>query len=113
MVTFPDYESAGENPFAIREATRFMESEELLEWVKRRIIRIGGVAARPLIEEIVLPPIERPVSPTRGRIRSGVKLKKLKCGHLVPRRKGVYPRRCEACIKTFHERVLIMKRKML
>jgi len=117
LVTFPDYESAGENPFAVREASRLMPSHELLEWLERRIIRIGGAIAKELVEkhEVETPAPLAPLlrKPNGNRIRTTEKMKKLKCGHLHPRRKGVYPRRCKSCEKHFHQRVIIMRRKML
>ena len=114
MVTFPDYESAGENPYAIKESTRLMESRELLEWVERRIIRLGGVLAKSLTEEIVIPPpLEIPTrTPSGALVRTRGKYKKLKCGHMILRRKGVYPLRCKDCQKHFDERVYLMKRHM-
>lgn len=114
MVTFPDYESAGENPFAVREATRLMDSREVLEWVERRLLRLGGVLAKPLVEEEeVPPPLEVPkLKPSGARVRTTLSMKKLKCGHLHPRRKGVYPRRCASCQKHFDERIAIMRKKM-
>ncbi len=116
LVAFPDYESAGENPYSVREAKRLLESDELLEWVKRRIILIGGRASTRDLQEIITvpPPPEKPtLTATGARIRTGPKFKKLKCGHLHPRRKGVYPRRCTECVIAFHERVKFMRRRML
>lgn len=108
MVTFPDYENAGDNPFAVRETSRLMTDEDLLEWIPRRIERL--TRRRP-VENIELPASEVPNLPPAKRVRSSVKMKKLKCGHLMPRRKGVYPRRCPECVKKFEERVKEMRRR--
>ena len=111
MVTFPDYEKAGDNPYSVRESTRSMESKELLEWVERRIIRLGGVLGRSVQEEttllldaIVPIPVTK-FTPTGAIARTTAKMKKLKCGHMTPRRKGAYPKRCPDCKKIFNKQV--------
>lgn len=110
MVTFPDYENAGDNPYVVREATRLMTDDDLLEWIPRRMERLTG-RRRP--DEDIEIPVPVPVAAPENakRVRSSVKMKKLKCGHLTPRRKGVYPRRCPDCLKKFEERIKELRRR--
>ena len=118
MVTFPDYEAAGENPFSVRENTRVLESQELLEWIERRIIRLGGIIAKPLEDkdteflDLVVPIPVTKYTPTGAKARTTAKMKKLKCGHLHPRRKGVYPRRCSDCQKLYNDKLALIRKKL-
>lgn len=114
MVTFPDYESAGENPFAVREASRMMDTLQLNDWMERRILRIGGSLANSIRDQVVVPaPLEVPKFKESGAaIRTTEKMRKLKCGHLVKRRRGAYPLRCKDCQTHFDERVEIMRKRL-
>jgi hypothetical protein len=107
MVTYPDYEGAGDNPFSVREVSRPMTTDDLLDWMPRRLERLG--TRRPKLtlkpEEIIELPLEK-----GKRVRSTIKMKKLNCGHLAPRRKGAYPRRCEPCLVKFNERIKELRR---
>ena len=115
MVTYPDY-GRMEYEYSTKDTSKLLDVDEVLEWVRQRLLRFGGTVGNQMAEVILPEPPPKPErGPRGGVVRTRDRLKKLWCGHLASRKghRGPYPRRCEDCKKVLHENIRAMRRRGL